>query len=122
MNAMTIPVNIFDATLQSFQASCADERYVFKTGTDKKKKKEWIDCHSLWLGDIDGVRRVVTPVVCNRKLRWMDAVTGTLYTDSGLCLTSDVRNLNYKSLVSNQKVGAEILMRTTSLEGGASKS
>ena len=122
MNDVTLPVNIFDTTVQSFYASCAAEQYVFRTSSEKKKKSEWIKKHSLWLGDINGEKRVLTPVVCSCKLSWMDAITGSLYTATGLCLTSDDRTLNYKSLMPNQIVGADILMRTTSLEGGAKKS
>ena len=61
------------------------------TGT-KDTKNKWIRNHALYIGDTELGQRIVTPVCIvgdmNKNPLWMDAITGSLYTPKGNCLSS----------------------------------
>lgn len=118
MNDICIPALINETVVLSMHATCVTERDVFKITSARHFKKEWTAKHSLWLGDINNVQRVLVPVVCSRRLRWMDAITGTLYTSEGRCLSATERTLNVNTLMYDQLMGESILIGATTLEGG----
>ncbi len=71
----------------------------FPVGPKNSTKREWIKDRELYLGDISGVERVVTPVYLAtdeyKTTYLMDAVTGTLFRPKdGKCMTSDRLTLN----------------------------
>lgn len=61
------------------------------TGTRDTKNK-WIRHHALYVGDTELGERIVTPVCILGDIKktplWMDAITGSLYTPKGTCLSS----------------------------------
>lgn len=67
------------------------------TGTRDTKNK-WINNHALYLGDTELGERIVTPVCIVGDMKknplWMDAVTGSLYTPKGNCLSSSNLHLS----------------------------
>lgn len=78
------------------------------TGTRDTKNK-WIYSHALYVGDTELGERIVTPVCIFGDMKktplWMDAVTGSLYTPKGNCLSSS--NLH----LSNVRVGKDLDIR-----------
>lgn len=78
------------------------------TGTRDTKNK-WIYSHALYVGDTELGERIVTPVCVLGDMKktplWMDAVTGSLYTPKGNCLSSS--NLH----LSNVRVGKDLDIR-----------
>ena len=70
----------------------------FPIGPKASSKKQWLEDKELYLGDISGIERILTPVIIdtdmNKNVYLMDAVTGTLYKPrGGKCLTSDKLHL-----------------------------
>jgi hypothetical protein len=67
------------------------------TGT-KDTKNKWIRNHALYLGDTELGERIVTPVCILGDMKktplWMDAITGSLYTPKGNCLSSSNLHLS----------------------------
>jgi hypothetical protein len=66
----------------------------FPSGPKSSTKRDWIRDKDLYLGDISGIERVLTPVYIatdEHKITYlMDAVTGTLYRPrDGKCMSSD---------------------------------
>jgi hypothetical protein len=73
---------------------CAAFSSCFPVGPKAATKRNWIKDKELYLADISGTERVVTPVYFltdeNRTVYMMDAVTGSVFTiKEGRCLTSD---------------------------------
>ena len=71
----------------------------FPVGPKSSTKKAWIADKELYLGNISGIERVLTPVYIatdeHKTTLLMDAVTGTLYRPrDGKCMTSDKLVLN----------------------------
>ena len=66
----------------------------FPIGPKSSSKKTWIADKELYLGDISGIERVLTPVYIatdeHRITYLMDAITGTLYRQKDKkCMSSD---------------------------------
>jgi hypothetical protein len=66
----------------------------FPIGPKSSTKKAWLAGKELYLADISGIERVVTPVHIatdeHKTTFLMDAITGTLYRPKdGRCKTSD---------------------------------
>ena len=90
---------------KSTEAMCAAESACFspaKKGTDKwAANLRWCDSHQLYVSK-DGV------VVAVTDSGFMDAVTGTLYYDDGVCHSSPYLRLG--KLRRQQEQGADILL------------
>jgi hypothetical protein len=66
----------------------------FPVGPKSSTKRAWIADKELYLADISGIERVVTPAHIatdeHKTTFLMDAITGTLYRPKdGRCMTSD---------------------------------
>ena len=88
------------------------------TGTRDTKNK-WIRNHALYIGDTELGSRIVTPVsiLGDMKQRpyWMDAVTGSLYTPKGQCLSSS--HLHLKNVRSEPDLDIRLKQVTTEDKG-----
>jgi len=79
---------------KSISNLCAATYSCFPIGPKSSSKKTWLKDKDLYLADISGYERVVTPVYfltdMNKTVYMMDAVTGSMFTiKGGRCLTSD---------------------------------
>jgi hypothetical protein len=79
---------------KSMEGMVAMTSSCFPIGPKSSTKKDWIKDKELYLGNISGIERIVTPVYIatdvNKTAFLMDAVTGTLYRPKdGRCMTSD---------------------------------
>ena len=83
---------------------------LFLQGAKKEVKAKWISNHDLWLAEILGQMRVITPVVLAGLLQWMDAVTGTVYAPNGWCATSGVLSIKDGSIHKNDYQAELMLM------------
>ena len=88
---------------------------VFMQLSKKEVKAKWIASHDLWLAEILGQTRVITPVVLAGLLQWMDCVTGTVYAPNGWCATSGALSIKEGSIHKNDLQAECILMN---LRGG----
>lgn len=84
---------------KSIDGMIASSYSCFPIGPKNSSKKNWVKDKDLYLGDIGGIERIITPVYMttdlNRTAYLMDAVTGTLYRlRDGKCMTSDRLILN----------------------------
>ena len=90
------------------------------TGT-KDTKNKWIASHVLYVGDTELGERIVTPVCILGDMKknplWMDAVTGSLYTVKGDCLSSS--NLHLTNVRTEQ--GLDIRLKKVSTEDAGRK-
>jgi len=90
------------------------------TGT-KDTKNKWIASHALYVGDTELGERIVTPVCILGDMKknplWMDAVTGSLYTVKGDCLSSS--NLHLTNVRTEQ--GLDIRLKKVSTEDAGRK-
>jgi hypothetical protein len=73
---------------------CAAAISCFPVGPKVSAKKTWMKDKDLYLADISGIERVVTPVYfvtdMNETIYMMDAITGSMFTlKGGRCLSSD---------------------------------
>ena len=71
----------------------------FPTTSKPIAKKAWMEGRELYLGDVSGAERVLTPVYfdidMHKTVYLMDCITGTLFKPKGgKCLTSDQLHLN----------------------------
>ena len=84
------------------------------TGT-KDTKNKWIASHALYVGDTELGERIVTPVCILGDMKknplWMDAVTGSLYTIKGDCLSSS--NLHLTNVRTEQGLDMRLKKVTT---------
>lgn len=84
---------------KSLNHYCAQSNSCFPaTGNKKASKRKWAEGKDLYLGDINGIERVLVAVHIltdeNKKPMLMDAVTGSLYRPKdGRCYTSDTLNM-----------------------------
>ena len=76
----------------------------------KDVKERWIKSHDLWMAEILGQARVITPVVLAGLLQWMDCVTGTVYAPNGWCATSGALSIKDKSIHKNDHLAETMLM------------
>jgi hypothetical protein len=79
---------------KSMEAMVAMANSCFPIGPKNSTKKNWIADKELYLGDISGIERILTPVYIatdeHKTTLLMDAITGTLYRPrDGKCMTSD---------------------------------
>ena len=79
---------------KSISHLCAATYSCFPIGPKASSKKSWMKDKDLYLADISGMERVVTPVYfltdMNKTVYMMDAVTGSMFViKGGRCLTSD---------------------------------
>ena len=79
---------------RSMEAMVATTNSCFPIAPKSAAKKNWIAGKELYLGNISGIKRIVTPVHIatdeHEKTYLMDAITGTLYRErDGKCMTSD---------------------------------
>ncbi len=79
---------------KSISDMCVATYSCFPVGPKASAKKTWIKDKDLYLADISGTERVVTPVYfltdMNKTVYMMDAVTGSVFTvKGGRCLSSD---------------------------------
>lgn len=79
---------------KSMEGMVALSNSCFPVGPKSSTKRAWIADKELYLADISGIERVVTPVYIatdeHKTTFLMDAITGTLYRPKdGRCLTSD---------------------------------
>jgi hypothetical protein len=79
---------------KSMEAMVAMANSCFPIGPKSSTKKNWIADKELYLGDISGIERILTPVYIatdeHKTTLLMDAITGTLYRPKdGRCKTSD---------------------------------
>ena len=79
---------------KSLTEMCAATFSCFPVGPKGSAKRTWIKDKDLYLADISGTERVVTPVYfltdMNKTTYMMDAVTGTMFSiKGGRCLSSD---------------------------------
>ena len=79
---------------KSMEGMVALSNSCFPVGPKSSTKRAWIADKELYLADISGIERVVTPVYIatdeHKNTFLMDAITGTLYRPKdGRCLTSD---------------------------------
>lgn len=79
---------------KSMDGMMAKANSCFPTTSKPTAKKEWIEGRDLYLGNISGVERVLTPVYfdidMHKTIYLMDCITGTLFKPKGgKCLTSD---------------------------------
>ena len=79
---------------KSIDGMMAKANECFPTGTKSSSRKEWLQDKDLYLGDVSGVERVLTPVIIDtdmyKRVFLMDAITGTLFKiQGGKCMTSD---------------------------------
>jgi hypothetical protein len=83
---------------KSLDGMMAKANDCFPIGPKASSKKQWLEDKELYLGDISGIERILTPVIIDidihKNVYLMDAVTGTLYKPKGgKCLTSDKLHL-----------------------------
>jgi hypothetical protein len=83
---------------KSLDGMMAKANDCFPIGPRASSKRQWLEDKELYLGDIGGIERILTPVIIdtdmNKNVYLMDAVTGTLYKPrGGKCLTSDKLHL-----------------------------
>ena len=62
---------------------------MFPRALGTAKRKAWLRHHSLWFAR--GSVRVIVSISAGGCFYWCDAVTGSLYTCEGRCLTSRLR-------------------------------
>jgi len=79
---------------KSMEAMVAMANSCFPVAQKSSTKRAWIADKELYLADISGIERVVTPVYIatdeHKTPLLMDAITGTLYRPkNGRCMTSD---------------------------------
>ncbi len=79
---------------KSISHLCAATYSCFPIGPKSSSKKSWIKDKDLYLANISGMKRVVTPVYfltdINKTVYMMDAITGIMFViKGGRCLTSD---------------------------------
>jgi hypothetical protein len=79
---------------KSISDLCAATYSCFPIGPKLSSKKTWLKDKDLYLADISGIERIVTPVYIatdeHKTTLLMDAITGTLYRPrDGKCMTSD---------------------------------
>lgn len=79
---------------KSMEGMVALSNSCFPVGPKSSTKRAWIADKELYLADISGIERVVTPVHIatdeHKTTFLMDAITGTLYRPKdGRCKTSD---------------------------------
>jgi hypothetical protein len=84
---------------KSISDMCAAAYSCFPVGPKASAKKTWIKGKDLYLADISGTERVVTPVYfltdMEKTVFMMDAVTGSMFAiKSGRCLSSDRLEMN----------------------------
>lgn len=87
---------------------------LFPTGRDQDAKKKWLLHHTLWLAK--GSARVFTPVSVGDRFYWSDAITGSLYSCAGRCLTSDVLTIDTSEMRAGGSEAVEMLMQAKSGE------
>lgn len=98
---------------KSMEGMCALSTSCFPASNNKKAlKRAWIEGKDLYLGNVNGVERVMVAVHIvtdmHKKPMMMDAVTGTLYRiKGGRCYTSDA--LRMKSFTKAEGL-AEVLI------------
>lgn len=98
---------------KSLEGMCALTTSCFPANNNKKTvKKAWIEGKDLYLGNVNGIERVMVAVHIvtdmHKKPIMMDAVTGTLYRiKGGRCYTSDA--LQMKSFTKAEGL-AEVLL------------
>lgn len=90
------------------------------TGT-KDTKNKWIRNHALYIGDTELGQRIVTPVCIVGDMKknplWMDAITGSLYTPKGQCLSSS--NLHLRNVRTEKDL--DIRLKKVSTEDAGRK-
>jgi hypothetical protein len=79
---------------KSMDGMMAKANSCFPTTSKNDAKRQWMEGRELYLGNISGVERVLTPVYFDtdmyKKVFLMDCITGTLFMpNGGKCLTSD---------------------------------
>ena len=84
---------------------------LFQLGAKKDVKTRWIKEHDLWMAEITGQMRVITPVVLSGLLQWCDAVTGSVYSGAGRCASSDVLAIKMSTIYKDDGAAAGHLMR-----------
>lgn len=98
------------AKQQGEDVFCVRSLDVFLAGSKKDHKARWIKNHDLWIADIAGSTRVITPIVMAQMLSWMDVVTGTVYYANGRCATSSNLAIKDGSIVKNDNLAENFLM------------
>lgn len=92
---------------------------VFVPTGARETKNKWIRNHALYIGDTELGARIVTPVsiLGDMKQRpyWMDAITGSLYTPRGHCLSSS--HLHLKNVRSEPDLDVRLKQVTTEDKG-----
>lgn len=88
----------------SEEGPCAKESDVFNRGWDQEIKDGWLLDNKLYT--YGGY--VYTPVIVNDNNYWMQCITGSLFTESGRCLTAD-NYINPDELIRDDIGGADIL-------------
>jgi hypothetical protein len=83
---------------KSIDGMMAKANECFPIGPKASSKRDWLKDKELYLGDVSGVERVLTPVIIDtdmyKRVFLMDAITGTLFKiQGGKCLTSDQLHL-----------------------------
>lgn len=111
---------------KSAEGFCATESrrgggtVLLRAGAPKPDKMNWMEYRSLWVEK--HMNRVFVPVIMRDRFFWMDAITGTLYDQSGKCRTSDVLSIDVSCLRNNVEKARKILLQAKSVECGASES
>jgi len=73
---------------KSLDGMMAKANDCFPIGPKASSKRAWLQDKELYLGDISGVERVLTPVIIDidmyKRVYLMDAITGTLFKIQGV--------------------------------------
>ena len=83
---------------KSMDGMMAKSNDCFPIGPKASSKRTWLEDKDLYLGDVSGIERILTPVILDtdmhKKIYLMDAITGTLYrVQGGKCMSSDQLHL-----------------------------
>jgi hypothetical protein len=83
---------------KSMDGMMAKSHNCFPIGPKASSKQAWLEDKDLYLGDVSGMERILTPVILDtdmhQKIYLMDAITGTLYKiQGGKCMSSDQLHL-----------------------------
>jgi hypothetical protein len=106
---------------KSMDGMMAKANDCFPIGPKVSSKRAWLEDKELYIGDISGVERVLTPVIIDtdmyKKVYLMDAITGTLFKiQGGKCLTSDQLHLKRFAKVNN--LDQKLMKAKGDLSGG----
>jgi len=65
--------------------------------------KNWLKGKKIYTGDTPLGQRYFTPLILQTGFRFMDIITGSMYSPNGYCLSSNYLKVNNLKVVSTEK-------------------